>query len=86
MFLEQLRGLSKQLGTGMAKDTVLAFNDGGVERTLRDLERFVGEMVGKSGNWVRFRVLVGGGRADALVGRLRRHEEEILAVVLWICA
>lgn len=72
----------------MARDIVLAFNDKGVERTLRELEEYVGEMVGKNGkgNWMRFRVLVGGGRAEGLVARLRRHEEEILAVVLWICA
>ncbi|KAM3074467.1 hypothetical protein ACMFMG_002729 [Clarireedia jacksonii] len=89
LFLEQLRGLAVRAigadGEGIGK-LVVAFDEEGVKRTLREMREWVDEMVGGGGVGMAVRVLMGKGKGEGLLGRLRRHEEEILGVVLWICA
>ena len=81
LLLEQLRGLSKQLGA--RDDILLAFSETGPMETIRELNAFAREMASRE-TWLRLRVLLSKNRADGLVKRLRRHEEEIGLVLLSI--
>ncbi|PQE12473.1 hypothetical protein CJF30_00002332 [Rutstroemia sp. NJR-2017a BBW] len=90
---ERLRGLALRVvgaegegGAGGIGKLVMAFDEYGVKLTLRELGEWVNEMVGSGGVGMAVRVLMGKGKGEGLLSRLRRHEEEILAVVLWICA
>lgn len=93
LFLEQLRGLAVRVvgaegegGAGGIVKLVTAFDENGVKSTLGELGEWVNEVVGSGGVGMAVRVLIGKGKAEGLLGRLRRHEEEILGVVMWICA
>jgi len=81
LFLEQLRSLTKQLGT--RSEILLAYNDSGPRATINDLNNFVRDMAQRT-TWVRLRVLLHQNAADKLVERLHRHEEEIMQVLLSI--
>jgi hypothetical protein len=81
LFLEQLRGLTKQLGH--RSGILLAYNDSGPRATINELNNFVRDMAQRT-TWVRLRVLLHQNAADKLVERLHRHEEEIMQVLLSI--
>ncbi len=54
---------------------LLAFNDSGPRLTIRELNELVG-----------LQMLLSKGKVDELVGKLKRHEEEVVTVLLSIAA
>lgn len=83
LFLEQLRGLAKQLAaTGKMNDVLLAYSDAGAKETIEELGAFVKEMA-KRTTWIRLRVWLNEEKAEALVKKLHRHEEEIMQTVMF---
>lgn len=81
LYLEQLRGLTKQLGG--RSGILLNFNESGARETISELNVFVLDMAQRT-SWVRLKVLLNQSTADRLVMRLHRHEEEISMVLLSI--
>jgi len=83
LYLEQLRGLSKQLGP--RSGILLAFDDSGPKTTIEELHAFALKMA-HNPSWVQVRVLLSQSTADKLLARLQRHENEISQVLISITA
>jgi hypothetical protein len=80
LLLEQLRGLTKQLGA-KAGGLLLYFNDKETTATMRELKTLVTGIEG-SGNFVGLQVLMKKSKVEALCVRLKAHEGEIVTVLL----
>jgi hypothetical protein len=79
LILEQLRGLTKQLGTKAG--LLLSFNDSGPKITINELNSLVKSIAEKK-NFMPLQMLLNKGKVDALVERMKGHEAEVLTVLL----
>ena len=83
LLLEQLRALTHQL---QGRNTLLlAFNDSACKETMNELKALVHQIVGTK-TVFSLQVLLNKSKADDLLKRLRRHEEEIIVVLMSIVA
>jgi hypothetical protein len=79
--LEQLRCLTKQLGT--RGGILLSYNDSAPKMTIRELHELVKQMASKS-SFLGIQTLLHKNKVNALIERLKQHEEEIVRVLLSI--
>ena len=79
LILEQLRGLTNQLGTKAG--LLLSFNDSGPKITINELNSLVKSIAEKK-NFMPLQMLLNKGKVDALVERMKGHEAEVLTVLL----
>jgi division protein CdvB (Snf7/Vps24/ESCRT-III family) len=82
LILEQLRSLTKQLGT-RAGGLVLSYNDSGPKTTINDLNVLVRSIAEKT-NFVSLQMLLNKSKVDTLVEKMKLHEEEVVTVLLSI--
>ncbi|KIW61705.1 hypothetical protein PV05_01795 [Exophiala xenobiotica] len=80
LLLEQLRGLTHQLGS-KNNQVLLAFDKSGCEEVLDDLRRLVNKLA-QSDKFVGFQFLVRRSKIEALVTGLRTQEDGIRTVLL----
>jgi len=80
LLLEQLRGLTHQLGSKNNK-ILLAFDKMGCEEILRELERLVDKLA-QVEMFVGFQFLIRRSKFDALIAGLRVQEDGIRTVLL----
>jgi hypothetical protein len=80
LLLEQLRGLTHQLGSKNNK-ILLAFDKMGCEEILRELERLVDKLA-QVEMFVGFQFLIRRSKFDALIAGLRAQEDGIRTVLL----
>jgi len=64
---------------------LLAFNDSGPRLTIRELNELVKSISAKS-NFVGLQMLLSKSKVDELVEKMKRHEEEVVTVLLSIAA
>lgn len=83
LILEQLRCLTKQLGS--RGGLLLSYNDSAPKTTIRDLNTLVTTISGKS-NFVGIQMLLNKSKVDVLVEKMKKHEEEVVTVLLSIAA
>ena len=83
IFLEQLRTLTAQLGPRAG--ILLNFNDSGAKQTINELQIFV-QSIAQTPALIKIKVLLNRSTADHFVGRLHRHEEEIMQTLLSVAA
>ncbi len=81
LFLEQLRSLTHRLGD--RQDLALSFNDRACKATVSELQMLV-QRIGRSKTWVSLQVLLNQSKSNDLLQRLKRHEEEIVTVLMFI--
>jgi hypothetical protein len=80
LLLEQLRGLTKQLGA-KAGGLLLYFNDKDTRMTMSELKILV-KQISEAGSFVGLQMLMKKSRVEGLCGRLKEHEGEIVTVLL----
>ena len=81
LFLERLRSLTHRLGD--RQDLMLSFNDRTCKATLSELQLLV-QKIGRTKNWVGLQILLNQNKSNDLLQRLKRHEEEIVTVLMFI--
>lgn len=81
LILEQLRGLSSQLGTKAG--LLLSYNDSAPKATMKELNSLVKSMAEKP-NFIGIQMLFKQSKVDGLVGRLKLHEDEVVTVLLFM--
>lgn len=79
LILEQLCGLTKQLGTKAG--LLLSFNDSAPRITINELNSLVKSIAEKK-NFMSLQMLLSKNKVDALVERIKSHEAEVLTVLL----
>ncbi len=82
LILEQLRSLTKQLGS-RAGSLLLSYNDSEPRTTINDLNSLVRSIAEKT-TFVGLQMLLNRSKAEALVAKMKTHEEEIVTVLLSI--
>jgi hypothetical protein len=80
LLLEQLRGLTTQLGA-KGGALLLYFNDKDTRETMTELKTLV-KGIREAGSFVGLQVLMKKSKADSLCERLKEHEGEIVTVLL----
>ena len=81
LFLEQLRSLTHRLSD--RQDLALSFNDRACKATISELQMLV-QKIGKIKTWVSLQILLNQSKSNDLLQRLKRHEEEIVTVLMFI--
>ncbi|KAH8683230.1 hypothetical protein BGZ60DRAFT_524566 [Tricladium varicosporioides] len=81
LILEQLRGLSSQLGT--KSGLLLSYNDSAPKATMKELNSLVKSMAEKP-NFIGLQMLFKQSKVDDLVARLKLHEDEVVTVLLFM--
>jgi hypothetical protein len=81
LHLEHLRSLTKQLGSRATLS--LSYNDSAPRTTIMELRDLVKEIAEKPG-FIGVQMLLKKGKVEALTERLKRHEEEIVNVLVTI--
>ena len=79
--LEQLRSLTAQLGTRAG--TLLSYNDSAPRQTMKELNELV-KKIAENPSYLGIQTLLNKSKVDGLVERLKKHEEEIVTVLLSI--
>lgn len=64
---------------------MLSYNDSAPKTTIRELNALVTTISGKS-NFVGIQMLLNKSRVDVLVEKMKKHEEEVVTVLLSIAA
>ena len=82
LLLEQLRSLTKQLGS-RASGLLLSYNDIGPKTTINDLNNLVRSIAGKT-SFVGLQMLLNKNKVDGLVERMKMHEEEVVTALISI--
>lgn len=79
--LEQLRSLTKQLGS--RSGVSLTYNDSAPRQTIQELHQLVMAMA-SGPSYLGLQALLNKSKVDDLLDRLRVHEQEIVLVLLSI--